>query len=147
MIRTVRPDDAAAVADLIVQLGYEITADDARRRLVQLAGRADHALFVAEDGGRLTGFIHVSIAETLEHEPRGEIRTLSVDESHRGRKVGEELLDAVEEWARKRGLHRMRVRSNVKRERARPFYERHGYDVTKTQNVFDKTLSEREVKG
>ncbi|HSP16694.1 MAG TPA: GNAT family N-acetyltransferase [Thermoanaerobaculia bacterium] len=140
MIRTVRPDDSPAVADLIVQLGYDITPDDARRRLVQIAGRADHALLVAEDANRVVGFIHVSIAETLEHEPRGEIRTLTVDESCRGREVGARLLEAVEEWARSRGMRKMRVRSNMKRERARRFYERHGYEVTKSQNVFDKNL-------
>jgi len=30
------------------------------------------------------------------------------------------------------------VRSNVIRERARHFYERLGYNVSKSQNVFDK---------
>jgi hypothetical protein len=36
--------------------------------------------------------------------------------------------------------NRIRVRSNVARERTRKFYEKHGYVVTKTQNVFDKML-------
>lgn len=140
MIRIARPDDAAAFADLLVQLGYPgVTPDDARRRLLQLLDRADHAVFVDEEDG-VAGFIHVCVTETLEHEPRGEIRTLVVDEARRSTGVGARLVEAAERWARQRGLARMRVRSNVLRERARRFYERLGYGVTKTQNVFDKTL-------
>ncbi len=140
MIRSAEPRDAAAIADLTTQLGYEITADEARRRLVQILGRADHALFVDEESGRIAGYIHICVVETLEHEPRGEIRTLVVGERHRSRQVGARLLEAAEQWATRRGLKRIRVRSNIKRERAHGFYQRHGYSVTKTQHVFDKHL-------
>ncbi len=141
-IRTASPDDALVIADLIVQLGYpDATPVTARRRLLQILDRADHAVFVAEDES-VHGVIHICITETLEHEPRGEIRTLVIDDAHRGTGIGAELVEAAEEWARQRGLARVRVRSNIKRERARRFYERLGYSVTKTQNVFDKTLSE-----
>lgn len=158
MIRSARPEDCSVMADLLVQLGYpDATADDARRRLGGLLAGGDHAVFVeeaewstgfsrsnapAEAGApsHLTGFIHVCVTLTLEHDPRGEIRTLVVDEKQRGAGAGARLVAAAEEWARERGLRKMRVRSNIKRERARRFYERLGYSVTKTQNVFDKVL-------
>lgn len=141
-IRTADPDDAAIVGKLISQLGYtDITIEGARRRLVQLLDKVDHAVYVAVTDGRLAGFIHICVNETLENEPRGEIRALSVDDKHRGGGIGAKLLDRAEEWARGRGLAKVRVRSNIIRDRARAFYERHGYDVTKVQNVFDKDLA------
>jgi N-acetylglutamate synthase-like GNAT family acetyltransferase len=139
-IRIAQVDDAPAIADLLVQLGYpDTTTDDARRRLVQILDRADHAIFVAA-GDVVAGVIHVCVTETLEHEPRGEIRTLVIDERDRNTGAGARLVEAAEQWARQRGLVKVRVRSNIKRDRARRFYERLGYSVTKTQNVFDKTL-------
>ena len=140
-IRTADPDDALFVGKLVAQLGYDdITIEAARRRLVQLLGKVDHAVFVALSAGRVVGVIHICVIETLEHEPRGEIRALSVDEKHRGAGIGAQLVDRAEQWARERRLRKVRVRSNVKRDRARTFYERLGYLVTKGQNVFDKTL-------
>jgi ribosomal protein S18 acetylase RimI-like enzyme len=143
VIRIATPEDASAIAELTVQLGYEINAEEARRRIVQILGRADHALLVDDDSREITGYIHISVTEGLEHEPRGEIRTLVVHERHRGQQIGERLLDAAEAWAAQRGLHRVRVRSNIKRERAHGFYRRHGYDVTKTQHVLDKNVGRR----
>lgn len=139
-IRSAEPGAAAAVGSLIVQLGYDITIEAARRRLVQIVDRADHAAYVATIGNRGVDFIHISVTEALEHEPRGEIRTLPVDENHRSTGIGERLLEKVDEWAKERHLLKIRVRCNVNRERARRFYERHGYEVVKSQHVFDKTL-------
>lgn len=141
LIRIADPDDAIPVAKLVAQLGYDdITIEAARRRLVQILGRVDHIVYVAVSDRLVVGFIHISVIETLEHEPRGEIRVLSVDEEHRSAGIGAALVAKAEEWARQRRLQKVRVRSNIKRDRARVFYERLGYVVTKTQNVFDKTL-------
>jgi len=52
-----------------------------------------------------------------------------------------ERFSEAEDWAGRLGLDVMAVRSNVVRERARGFYEHLGYQVTKTQNAFRKSLS------
>ena len=57
-----------------------------------------------------------------------------------GAGIGSRLVDAAERWAIRRGLARMRVRSNTVRERAHRFYARLGYVVVKTQSALDKTL-------
>ena len=45
----------------------------------------------------------------------------------------------AEEWAARHGCPRVRVRSNVIRERTHRFYERLGYRAVKSQKVFDKS--------
>jgi GNAT superfamily N-acetyltransferase len=138
-VRTAKDADAAAIADLISQLGYELTIDGARQRMSAIRNTND-ALFMAEVDARVVGLIQVSRMEALEHDPRAEIRALIVDEKQRGSGVGKALVDKAEAWAKERSLTMVRVRSNIKRERTRLFYERNGYAVTKTQNVFDKKL-------
>ena len=140
-IRVADPDDAAAVGKLIAQLGYmDITIEGARRRLIQLLDRPDHAVFTAVSGTQVVGVIHICIIEALEHEPRGEIRALSVLDKRRGSGIGAQLVERAEQWAGQRRVQKVRVRSNIVRDRARNFYERLGYTVTKTQNVFDKLI-------
>lgn len=135
MIRAAVGEDTEAVGALVRQLGYE---RNGAHQLADICARSDHAVFVAVDSDRVVGFIHVCEVVNLESETFGEIRGLAVDEGCRGRGFGERLVAAAEEWTRGRKLFRIRVRSNVIRERARHFYERLGYNVTKSQNVFDK---------
>lgn len=140
MIRRAASKDFEALARLSGELGYPMSGADMRARLVDLLGRDDHAVLVADVGGEVAGWIHVIERRSLEGGVYAEIGGLVVDEKHRGQKLGEALTTAAEEWGRKRGLKRMRVRSNVIRERAHAFYKRLGYVVSKTQAVFHKPL-------
>ena len=97
-------------------------------------------LIVAERDGRVRGWIEVAIVDVIATDSYAEIHGLIVDEGERSGGLGVELVRAAEEWAVARGMNRIRVRSNVVRERARRFYEREGYVVTKTSNIFDKVL-------
>jgi GNAT superfamily N-acetyltransferase len=142
-IRAAAPPDAADVARLSAQLGYPADAAAVGERLAHLGGAPEsHVVLVSVDGeDAATGWIHVSVERTVESEPYAEIRGLVVDEGARGRGIGEALVRAGATWARERGLRRVRVRSNVVRERARAFYIRLGFTVKKTQTVFDLELS------
>jgi GNAT superfamily N-acetyltransferase len=53
---------------------------------------------------------------------------------------GAALLAQAEEWARKRNVRTIRLRSNVVRERAHLFYLGEGYERIKTSHVFQKEL-------
>ena len=139
-IRIADQNDAPSVAHLLGQLGYETAVDAARRRIEALVRSEDRALYLAEVGGSLVGLIEVAVMQAIEHDPRAEIRALVVDESHRGQGLGAGLVEAAETWARDRGVGIIRVRSNIKRERTRLFYEKNGYRATKTSLVFDKEL-------
>jgi GNAT superfamily N-acetyltransferase len=110
--------------------------------LRQLTPASKHAVFVAESTGTagVVGWVHVSVSHLLESGVRAEVNGLVVAEGQRSAGAGAKLLEAAEEWARKRGCGGMNVRSNVIRERAHRFYERQGYEHYKTQKAFRKAL-------
>lgn len=133
--------DAPAIASLAGELGYPSEAAGMRARLEPLLQSPDHAVFVVVAGVAVVGWTHVAVVQLVESEAYAELRGVVVAEALRSRGFGSRLLRAAEEWARQRGLTRIRVRSNVTRERTHAFYERHGYTVTKSQRVFDKRLA------
>ena len=132
--------DGPALADLSTQLGYPMTPGEARERLASIAGHPDHALLVAEEDGRVSGWIQVSLTRVFETPTQAEIAGLIVDEAARGRSIGAALLGEAEAWARARGCEALRVRTNVVRERAHRFYRRAGFEPIKTQHVFEKRI-------
>jgi GNAT superfamily N-acetyltransferase len=132
--------DLSTVRDLSTQLGYPTDDDALARRFARIDGAPDEALFVADDGGRVLGWIHVHPRWLLESEPYAEIGGLVVDESARRRGVGRALVSRVEAWAKERGFQRMRVRSNVMRVASHALYASLGYERIKTQHTYERVL-------
>ncbi len=141
-IRTATPDDAAAIAPLLGQLGYPTSPGQARQRLQTLLAAADrYATFVAEnDKGALLGCASLERRITLDGDERAELMALVVDAATRRGGVGLALLQAGEAWARERGFGTLWVRSNVRRTESHPFYARHGFVLEKTQHTYAKRL-------
>ena len=140
-IRRAKSADAPRIAVLSGELGYPATKAQIRQRMRGIAPASQHAVFVAESGkDGVIGWVHVSRQPLLEVEIRAEVNGLVVAEGQRSLGAGARLLAAAEDWARKHGCKGMSVRSNVIRERAHQFYERHGYEHYKTQKSFRKAL-------
>ncbi len=139
-LRRAKNSDAARIAELSGELGYPAAAQEIKIRLVDLKPAARHAVFLAEVDKLVIGWIHVSVSPLLEVPRRAEVNGLIVAESQRSHGAGARLLEAAEKWARAKGCKGMSVRSNVIRERAHLFYERHGYVHFKTQKAFRKPL-------
>ena len=140
VVRPMRSEDAVPVANLTTQLGYPATDADISRRFQLIGERSDARLFVADENGRVVGWIHVQAASLLECDARAEIWGLVVDQAARGTGVGRRLVEAAEEWARGHGLDSIALRSNQRRTGAQAFYQHLGYTITKTQNAFRKIL-------
>jgi GNAT superfamily N-acetyltransferase len=141
-IRPARAEDAVALAGLSHQLGYPAEAPAMVERLQAVrAGGAGEVLVAIDAGGAIAGWTHVAPRLNLEEPPFAELAGLIVGDGARGAGVGARLLHAAEAWAREHGYARLRVRSNVVRERAHRFYLREGYVERKRQAVFDKNLA------
>lgn len=138
--RVARKSDSGALARLAGELGYPTTRVGMKGRLDKVLSRSHHRVFVAELDS-VVGWIHVSLTHSLESGPCAEIRGLVVAELHRGSGIGTQLVAMAERWAEQKGWRRIRVRTNSLRKRAGVFYESLGFQLTKTQEVFDKVLS------
>ena len=139
-IRRARKTDSVRIAELSTQLGYPATAQEIVRRMKRMRPAALHAVFVAESGKLVIGWLHASVTPLLEVPLRAEVNGLVVDEKRRSAGTGAKLLHAAERWAAEKGCKSMSVRSNVIRERAHEFYLRNGYQHYKTQKAFRKLL-------
>ncbi|GAC1624134.1 MAG: GNAT family N-acetyltransferase [Candidatus Acidiferrum sp.] len=132
--------DAQRVAELSGQLGYPAAKKEIVQRIKRLTPASHHAVFVAVMGGRVIGWVHVTVSRLIEVEQRAEVNGLVVDEMARSGGAGRLLLEEAEKWAKRAGCKSMSVRSNVKRGRAHQFYETNGYEHYKTQKAFRKKL-------
>lgn len=140
-IRPARLEDAAEIAELSGQLGYPVSAAEMSARLSRTLGNPDYAVAVAEGAdGRLLGWIGAEYRLLLEIGEEVEIVGLVVRQGTRRLGVGKALLVPAEEFARRRGLDSIRVRSNIVRPESHPFYERMGYTRVKTQHCYRKPL-------
>jgi GNAT superfamily N-acetyltransferase len=140
LIRKAQLADATRIAELSGTLGYPVSAQTMEQRLTRVLKLETHSVFVAETIGAIVGWTHAAEQEMLELGPRCEIWGLVVAETARGRGVGRRLIEAVENWARERGLEEVSVRSNIIRPESHPFYERLGYTRIKTQHAYRKQL-------
>jgi GNAT superfamily N-acetyltransferase len=142
LIRPCRLADAAEVAALAGELGYPTDAGQAAARLERLLGAADGAVLVAEAGpAALAGWIHVREMLTPESDAFAEIAGLVVTASRRGQGIGRALVAAGLDWAVRRGLATMRVRSSTLRTETHRWYEVAGFTRQKTQAVFSRPAS------
>lgn len=139
-IRKVRPRDYARIAELAGQLSYPSSPDEIASRFDGMKGSNQHAVFVAQLGDEIAGWLGVYVCRAVEADARAEISGLVVDEKFRSRGIGPLLLARAEQWTREKGCRTIGLRSNVIRDRAHTFYERQGYKHVKTQKSFRKDL-------
>ena len=139
-VRAANTEDTDAVRRLCKELGYDQPAEEITRKIEFISRSESDVLLLAVLEGRVAGLINMSVVENIESPPFAELRGLVVGESFRNRRIGEVLVKAGENWAREKGLDRVRVRTKVERVNAHRFYERMGYMLVKQQKVFDRFL-------
>ena len=139
-IRDARAADAAAIAELLGELGYPATGAAVTSRLERLVIVGDRVV-VAEADEEVVGLAHLHVSPTIEHErPAGKLGALVVAESHRGRGIGRLLVEAVEEEATARGCGIFFVTTAEPRDDAHAFYESLGLE--RTGRRYGRTLSQ-----
>jgi len=140
-IRAMTIEDAASVAELCGQLGYERSEAEVREWLLEHGGKeGGSAAFVACSEYEVLGWIEVSIAHPLQAPSFAQIEGLVVREGHRGDGLGLLLCEEAERWSRANGFDCIRLTSRSTRTDAHRFYLRHGYELLKTSLVFEKRL-------
>jgi GNAT superfamily N-acetyltransferase len=126
--RRARSEDAPAVAELLVALGYLSAVAQIERRIADSAASPDTAVFVAESMNRIVGVLSFHCIPLFHADGSlGRITSLVVAPDYRQRGVGRLLVGAAEAFARTHGCSRVEVTSGDHRPDAHAFYQHLGY--------------------
>jgi len=153
LVRPARPDDAAAVAEVHVrtwQAAYEhvfgeerlASIDHTRRRTLAERAIASGGVAVAEEDGRIVGF--VSVGPSTDVEGEGELFAIYVLPEAWGSGAGHGLMDAAKELLRA-SYTDATLYVLEDNPRARRFYEREGWaldGVTKADEFLGMPVPE-----
>ena len=152
IVRSGRRDDAEAAARLWVQSAEEhtlyddvyATSPDAekimRRFLADLYSNSHSCLFVAEEGGKVVGFL---AGELREGSPAFEPKTWAVVEDvyvlpdYRSQGIGSLLFEEFQNWANEKDTDGISLQVAIKNVRARKFYENLGLREVSVYQVKD----------
>ena len=137
-VREATLNDWENISRLNAELGCEYPPEKTRCRLERILPDKTMKLFVAEENGRVAGYIHAANYECAYMDSMKDILALVVVESCRGQGVGRALLTAAEDWAKSTGALGVRLVSGIDREDAHLFYEACGYVNRKNQKNFVK---------
>jgi len=138
-IRHAQPGDAAVLAQLMCELGYETTTAEMSLRLKSILSDPLYSTIVAEIDNKLCGMIG------HEHNDRsGKVIALVVSNKQRRSGVGRALITAAEKDFVRKAVTRITLTTRFEREAAHQFYEALGYSRTGVR--FAKNLTAIPVK-
>ena len=127
-LRDAKPGDAARLVELIHELGHEVSEKQVRKNLAALK-KAGETPIVATLDKKVIGLVGMHRMVTVHRPaPVGRIPVLVVAKETQGLGLGRMLVDAVEQWCRKKGCQLIEVTSNDRRADAHAFYRHMGYE-------------------
>ena len=130
VVRRATTGDADAIARMIGELGYAVTADEVSARLGAV-GDAGQEVLVAEVDGEVVGCLSTSTMIVLHRPaPVGRISMMVVDDRHRSKGIGARMVGVAEQLLVDKGCQLVEVTSNLRRVDAHRVWERNGYERT-----------------
>jgi ribosomal protein S18 acetylase RimI-like enzyme len=128
-IRVAETNDAATLAELMCELGYETTKSEMQRRMERIAADECYRTFVAVLDGNVCGMVGTLTCPSYEHnDPGGRILALATSSTMRRRGIGRALIATAEKDFAQRGIRRVALNTRLAREDAHKFYESLGYE-------------------
>jgi len=130
-IRDGKLSDAAGLAALMCELGYETAGAEMESRLISILKDPRYKTLVALNDDKICGMIGtVSASSYLHNDLTGRIIALVVSRESRRRGIGARLIAEAEKNLIQRGITRVTVTARFEREKAHQFYEKLGYART-----------------
>lgn len=120
-------------------LGYNCSEELVKERLEGLDKNNERVL-VAVYNSEVVEYLHAQIYKTLYFEELINFLGLAVSKEYRNKKVGTKLVNEIENWAKEKGINKVRVNSGFSRKEAHEFYRSLGYNNEKEQIRFLKSL-------
>ena len=144
-IRPVAPADRTAWLELRTALWPDGAEDHEGEIAAFFAGLAaePQAVFVAEEGGRLIGFVEMSLrsfADGFSSSPVGYLEGWYVSPEVRRRGVGRRLVAAGEDWARGQGCAEFASETELENEASAAAHAALGFEEVAAVSLFRKKL-------
>ena len=116
---------------LLGELGYPATDEQAAERIERIDADPSTSLIVAALEDEIAGLGALNVQNLVERDDLGcEVAALVVSKRFRRQRVGEALLNALEDEARARGSRYLVLNTAHRRADAHAFYEALGYEHT-----------------
>src|SRR5580700_4013293 len=137
-IRRARKSDLPRLQELYDQLhlnnymSFRVSPAKLAAAFDRLARDRNHIILIAEADAEIVGTCHVIVVPHLGHglKPFAIVENVVVDAAARSSGIGQHLMAAAGDLARRRGCYKMALTSNIARPRAHRFYERLGWTRT-----------------
>ena len=131
-IREAEPADIFALAELMIELGYDTTRDEMKVRFENIHDHMDHKTFIAAIDKDVVGM--VGLTKNFSYEQNGMyVRVVAIvtRSSFRQKGIGKKLMDVAENWTREIGANKILLNCGNREERAiaHLFYKNIGYEV------------------
>ena len=127
-------------ADELRFIQVEHPEDGYGRYLVSILTDPDSLVLVAEDDGRVIGYVYVDVEGTSWKDlrgPCGYVHDLYVDDSARQRGAGRALMSAGIEWIRSRGRTQVVLLTKTQNEHAKRLFSSLGFRSTMIEMTLD----------
>jgi len=125
-IREAKFEDAEVISRLSTQLGYPANEMDIQNNLLAIASTKLGNVFVAYSENTVTGWIYLYRHTDLSTGKYMEIMGLVVDEAHRSKGIGAQLIQYTINICKKENIKQLVLRSRVTRTSAHRFYRNLG---------------------
>ncbi len=132
--------DLSAIVNLLVEdelgISREKNSDKLDQRYIDTFALIDsdpnQYLMVVEENNQVIATCHLSLMPSLTFtgSTRMQIEAVRVSEKLRGHKIGEWMIAQAIEYAKSHGASIIQLTTNIKRPRAKIFYERLGFEST-----------------
>ncbi len=135
-IRDMTIDDISSIDPLMRRLGYNLEHNILEERFKSITNSPEHHIFVSEIEGKVVGLLHIFGKLAFKKPKEAVIQAIATDELYSRRGIGNNLLEAGEEWAIANGFNVITVWTSS----AHAFYEHSGYKNLATSDFFSKKL-------
>jgi ribosomal protein S18 acetylase RimI-like enzyme len=138
-------EDVGDIVTLIAHLGYPVREDALLRTLALLRDAPGHAVVVAELDGVVCGLLVMSARPSLTLQGTvGVVQELVVHPAHRGREIGEGLLQYAKGLAAERGLSRLECEVPASHQPiADRFLMERGFEIAETRTYRWSVLEDK----
>lgn len=145
----------AADLDVLCQLLQQLFAIEADFTFDQAKARLGLELLLKEEGacvltarlkGQVVGMCTAQrVISTAEGSYSIWVEDVVVDQAHRGKGIGRQLLDSISAWAQQQGARRLQLLADDENEMANAFYLRNGWQ--RTQLIPLRTTADSQCSG